>query len=94
MYIFFFYLSPIRMGILQHTRDSVPIPSLVTPIVLRSDGEDSASELAPGSLRREALDYDTYLRFKRPDSIQWPSEVKKKSSLLSVSTNAEAIIGT
>ncbi|KAK3763159.1 hypothetical protein RRG08_035841 [Elysia crispata] len=63
-----------KMGILQHTRDSVPIPSLVTPIVLRSDGEDSASELAPGSLRREAMDYDTYLRFKRPDSIQWPSE--------------------
>ncbi|GFS23191.1 leucine-rich repeat and IQ domain-containing protein 3 [Elysia marginata] len=63
-----------KMGILQHLRDSAPIPSLVTPIVLRSDGDDGATDLAQDSLRREGIDYDTYLRFKRPDSLQWPAE--------------------
>ena len=71
--VFFF-----RMGILQHIRDSAPIPSLVTPIVLRSGGDDGTSGLAAGSVGHEGIDYDTYLRFKRPDSIQWPHEVKKR----------------
>lgn len=63
-----------KMGILQHIRDSAPIPSLVTPIVLGLAVGDDSTDLATSSLHHEGIDYDTYLRFKRPDSIQWPGE--------------------
>ncbi|GFO39888.1 leucine-rich repeat and iq domain-containing protein 3 [Plakobranchus ocellatus] len=59
-----------RMGIVQHIKDSASIPSLATPIILRPEGGEDATDVAA----REGMDYDTYLRFRRPGSIQWPTE--------------------